>query len=797
MSEPSLEEKIAFFREFDRLAALDQLDEEDDKLDEKEQQHRDKCRDFFSSRTKNAAATRSRPRLESQLQPKPRSPIQPPPYPLLRRTASLPTTAGVNTPEGPRGAQVEKTQLEVIKDTPITAAHSTATPVLGGARTGFTTGDNISFIEETPILETARPRVPTTLRRSATMPLANPSPDVGAEQSPSASTALRKRKRQSSTPKVIPESAQIFKGFSFYYIPNNDIARTRKLRIAKAQEYGVQWVRELSSASHVIVDKTLSYADIKGILGSNSASSLILTNEDYPIECISFRTLLNPDQQRYRIPGFPSTQESITVAEEAHPTASPESGSASLQVKEVPKSNRRESTLRSEESSARRITVAPEIQPPEAPPQMPEVTSADELSEYIKLLTQYKDLPLDNEEDDPSSSREAPEELSEPEPASEDERARKRPVTRSTRSAQKKTIAFEDRFVCNRGGTKDKAGEESSPNARTIEILQAMCDYYTRINDHWRTTAYRKAIATLRRQTTKIVTEEDAYRLPNVGRRLAQKIEEIVSTSNLRRLDQANAEPLDKSLELFLKIYGVGLSKANKWVSRGYRTLDDLLRKADLTANQRLGIERYDDLNTRIPRQEVFLLGEFVKREAAILDPKVEILIGGSYRRGSASSGDIDLIVTKPGTTSSAELVPFLEALLKSLYEKKFLVATLAALHTQSRGTKEPGSKWHGCCVLPGLKDALWRRIDFLLVPETEYGAALIYFTGNDMFNRSLRLLASKKGMRLNQRGLYRDVMRGKGRVKVTEGELVEGRDEKRIFEVLGVKWREPRERWC
>ena len=72
-----------------------------------------------------------------------------------------------------------------------------------------------------------------------------------------------------------------------------------------------------------------------------------------------------------------------------------------------------------------------------------------------------------------------------------------------------------------------------------------------------------------------------------------------------------------------------------------------------------------------------------------------------------------------------------------------------------------------------------------------------MYFTGNDIFNRSIRLLASKKGMRLNQRGLYKDVMRGTQRVKVTEGELVEGRDERRIFEILGVKWREPHERWC
>jgi DNA polymerase IV len=74
-------------------------------------------------------------------------------------------------------------------------------------------------------------------------------------------------------------------------------------------------------------------------------------------------------------------------------------------------------------------------------------------------------------------------------------------------------------------------------------------------------------------------------------------------------------------------------------------------------------------------------------------------------------------------------------------------------------------------------------------------GAALIYFTGNDIFNRSMRLLASKKGYRLNQRGLYKDVIRGKNREKITEGTLVESRDERKIFEILGVTWRPPEHR--
>ena len=58
--------------------------------------------------------------------------------------------------------------------------------------------------------------------------------------------------------------------------------------------------------------------------------------------------------------------------------------------------------------------------------------------------------------------------------------------------------------------------------------------------------------------------------------------------------------------------------------------------------------------------------------------------------------------------------------------------------------------------------------------------------------------MARKKGMRLNQRGLYKDVLRGQGGKKVTEGMLVEeGMSEERIFEVLGVPWRRPEERNC
>ena len=163
----------------------------------------------------------------------------------------------------------------------------------------------------------------------------------------------------------------------------------------------------------------------------------------------------------------------------------------------------------------------------------------------------------------------------------------------------------------------------------------------------------------------------------------------------------------------------------------------------------------------------------------------------GSFHRGAAHSGDIDMLISRPGASLAQLRTVVFDDLVPALSKAGFLKVALATSHAPDAS----GSKWHGASCLPGSK--VWRRMDLLLVPEAEMGAALIYFTGNDIFNRSMRLLARKKGMRLNQKGLYKDVKRGRRGEKLNEGTLVEGRCERRIFEVLGVPWREPGERIC
>jgi len=358
------------------------------------------------------------------------------------------------------------------------------------------------------------------------------------------------------------------------------------------------------------------------------------------------------------------------------------------------------------------------------------------------------------------------------------------------RKSKKGSVAeksWQNNFSCMQ--KHDGENQTENPNSRTIEVLQEMANYYDHIKDHWRTTAYRKAIAALRKQPNKITTKEEAFAITFIGERLALKIEEIVWTNRLRRLDNTRLEPGDEVLQRFLDIYGVGFSQASKWVSQGHQTLEDLLAKAPLTGNQKIGIAHYDDFLTRIPRAEVEAHGAIVREAVHKVDKEIQVTIMGSYRRGATDTGDIDLILTKPDTPIHYMRTVLLETVIPNLFTQNFLQVGLA---TTSKAT---GTKWHGASALPD--SSIWRRIDFLLVPWDEMGAALIYFTGNDIFNRSIRLLASRKGMRLNQRGLWRDVIRGQNRERITQGMLVEGRSERRIFEILGVPWRPPEHRVC
>jgi DNA polymerase (family X) len=86
-------------------------------------------------------------------------------------------------------------------------------------------------------------------------------------------------------------------------------------------------------------------------------------------------------------------------------------------------------------------------------------------------------------------------------------------------------------------------------------------------------------------------------------------------------------------------------------------------------------------------------------------------------------------------------------------------------------------------------------QADLRIVPEENFGAALLYFTGSKDHNVKMRGLALKKGMTLNEWGLYKLDEYERAEKKTAEAPLVKPVaccDEKDVYEALGMAYVEP-----
>ena len=149
-----------------------------------------------------------------------------------------------------------------------------------------------------------------------------------------------------------------------------------------------------------------------------------------------------------------------------------------------------------------------------------------------------------------------------------------------------------------------------------------------------------------------------------------------------------------------------------------------------------------------MPREEATAISEVVKKEAVALFGK-EVLVEtcGSYRRGKDNCGDVDILLTRKDNKA---INGMLEELLSRLEAQNFLKERLGSTRVSDKGSE----MYMGVCKLPESKYKLHRRIDIKVYPKDQFGFALLYFTGSDYFNRSMRLFAEQKGYTLSDHGL-------------------------------------------
>ncbi|KAJ7630120.1 DNA polymerase lambda, partial [Mycena polygramma] len=349
-----------------------------------------------------------------------------------------------------------------------------------------------------------------------------------------------------------------------------------------------------------------------------------------------------------------------------------------------------------------------------------------------------------------------------------------------------------------RGFTCDnkEAQRKNGPNefiVKKLEELMMLHKAKPGMDDHWRAFSYQKCLRALRNHPKRIKSFAEARSIRGVGDKTALKIMEIIETGDLRRIGYENTADV-QIRAIFQGIYGVGQTTAYQWYAAGCRSLEDLKAGkggVTLTPAQQIGIQFYDDINDRMPREEAGELFELIKPVALAIDPKLEVHIMGSYRRGKKDCGDIDIMITRcpdDGKTHAG----ILHHLLKALHAKGIISDDLALPDNPF----DDEAIYRGLCHLPRF-GARRRRIDFLTVPWKSRGAALLYYTGDDIFNRAMRYKANRLGYSLNQKGLFAGVVRDPRNrtVKTNTGNIVASETEEEIFYMLGVPFQEPHER--
>jgi DNA polymerase lambda len=163
-----------------------------------------------------------------------------------------------------------------------------------------------------------------------------------------------------------------------------------------------------------------------------------------------------------------------------------------------------------------------------------------------------------------------------------------------------------------------------------------------------------------------------------------------------------------------------------------------------------------------MPRDEATAISKVVHDAAYELFGKDTIVIEtcGSYRRGKQSCGDVDILMTRK---DDKPINGMLEKLIVKLEKDNFLKERLGSTRVSDKGSE----MYMGVCKLKDGKMA--RRIDIKVYPKDQYGFAILYFTGSDYFNRSMRLFAEKKGFTLSDHGLA-PVAKSASKQKVGKG---------------------------
>ena len=249
--------------------------------------------------------------------------------------------------------------------------------------------------------------------------------------------------------------------------------------------------------------------------------------------------------------------------------------------------------------------------------------------------------------------------------------------------------------------------------------------------------------------------------IPGIGRNIADRIEEYLKTGKVKYYESLKKK-LPIQINELVSVEGLGLKKVkNLYQKLGIKNLKELESAAKSRKISPLfgfGAKTENNILEGIAflkrSKGRYLLGEILPKVKEMeeklksLKDVEKISQAGSLRRKKETIGDVDFLVV---TKNPKKIMDFFVSLpdIDKVWAKGSTKASIR------------------------LREGF--DVDLRAVPEKSYGSALQYFTGSKEHNIATRKIAIKKGLKLNEYGVF------KGK------KMVAGWNEEEIYRALGL----------
>jgi DNA polymerase (family 10) len=256
--------------------------------------------------------------------------------------------------------------------------------------------------------------------------------------------------------------------------------------------------------------------------------------------------------------------------------------------------------------------------------------------------------------------------------------------------------------------------------------------------------------------------------IPGVGKSIGEKVEEFLRTGSMAGLEELRMK-IPPGVREMTAIAGLGPKKAMVlYRELGISDVDELRHALDAgqlaglkgfgarsEENIRRGIERLSQQTGRALISAAMDLAEYFLERLGDREDVQRIEYAGSLRRMVETIGDVDLLVASEDP----------EAVMEAFTGVGMVERVLAKGDTKSSVITRKGL-----------------QVDLRVVPLEAWGAATIYFTGSKAHNIRIREMAVRKGLKLNEYGLF----------QAKSGTLIVARTEEEVYAKLGLPWIPP-----